>query len=125
MQVVLNNATVETDNPDLRDRAYIYWRLLSTDPEVGLAKTTCSFFVNIIANIWPMFSVPLSYLKYFVSLSIQYIHGLFFFLYKRTFIYIFSFGKAGMGIGIFYCEDCNRLPLKCSCVCNIRIIGLQ
>ena len=22
----------ETDNPDLRDRAYIYWRLLSTDP---------------------------------------------------------------------------------------------
>ncbi|KAA3449419.1 beta-adaptin-like protein C [Gossypium australe] len=34
IQVVLNNATVETDNPDLRDRAYIYWRLLSTDPEV-------------------------------------------------------------------------------------------
>ncbi|CAI9772685.1 unnamed protein product [Fraxinus pennsylvanica] len=33
IQVVLNNATVETDNPDLRDRAYIYWRLLSTDPE--------------------------------------------------------------------------------------------
>lgn len=22
-----------TDDPDLRDRAYIYWRLLSTDPE--------------------------------------------------------------------------------------------
>ncbi|KAI7744618.1 LOW QUALITY PROTEIN: hypothetical protein M8C21_007863, partial [Ambrosia artemisiifolia] len=34
IQVVLNNATVETDNPDLQDRAYIYWRLLSTDPEV-------------------------------------------------------------------------------------------
>lgn len=34
LKVVLNNATVETDNPDLRDRAYIYWRLLSTDPEV-------------------------------------------------------------------------------------------
>lgn len=33
-QVVLNNATQETDNPDLRDRAYVYWRLLSTDPEV-------------------------------------------------------------------------------------------
>ncbi|XP_019160568.1 PREDICTED: beta-adaptin-like protein B [Ipomoea nil] len=33
IQVVLNNATMETDNPDLRDRAYIYWRLLSTDPE--------------------------------------------------------------------------------------------
>ena len=25
----------ETDNPDLRDRAYIYWRLLSTDPEAA------------------------------------------------------------------------------------------
>ncbi|XWS61748.1 hypothetical protein CRYUN_Cryun07bG0152300 [Craigia yunnanensis] len=35
IQVVLNNATVETDNPDLRDCAYIYWRLLSTDPEAG------------------------------------------------------------------------------------------
>ncbi|KAK7294602.1 hypothetical protein RJT34_17491 [Clitoria ternatea] len=35
-QVVLNNATVETDNSSLRDRAYICWRLLSTDPEVLL-----------------------------------------------------------------------------------------
>ncbi len=25
----------ETDNPDLRDRAFIYWRLLSTDPEAA------------------------------------------------------------------------------------------
>ncbi len=32
---VLSCATNDTDNPDLRDRAYIYWRLLSTDPEVG------------------------------------------------------------------------------------------
>lgn len=35
IQLVLSCATNETDNPDLRDRAYIYWRLLSTDPEVG------------------------------------------------------------------------------------------
>ncbi|GAB2273890.1 hypothetical protein Dimus_008662 [Dionaea muscipula] len=35
IQAVLNNATVETDNPDLRDRGYIYWRLLSTDPEAA------------------------------------------------------------------------------------------
>ncbi|WOK94922.1 hypothetical protein Cni_G03627 [Canna indica] len=35
IQAVLNNATLETDNPDLRDRAYIYWRLLSTDPEAA------------------------------------------------------------------------------------------
>eukprot|EP00271_Cylindrocystis_brebissonii_P008738 TRINITY_DN23223_c0_g1_i1.p1 TRINITY_DN23223_c0_g1~~TRINITY_DN23223_c0_g1_i1.p1 ORF type:complete len:946 (-),score=253.65 TRINITY_DN23223_c0_g1_i1:1026-3863(-) len=35
IQVVLNSATQETDNPDLRDRAYVYWRLLSTDPEAA------------------------------------------------------------------------------------------
>ncbi|GJP32926.1 hypothetical protein CLOM_g17506 [Closterium sp. NIES-68] len=35
LQTVLNNATQETDNPDLRDRAYVYWRLLSTDPEAA------------------------------------------------------------------------------------------
>lgn len=34
---VLKWATEETDNPDLRDRAYMYWRLLSTD--VNAAKT--------------------------------------------------------------------------------------
>jgi hypothetical protein len=34
IQLVLSCATNETDNPDLRDRAYVYWRLLSTDPEV-------------------------------------------------------------------------------------------
>lgn len=33
---VLKWATEETDNPDLRDRAYMYWRLLSTD--INLAK---------------------------------------------------------------------------------------
>lgn len=32
---VLSSATEETDNPDLRDRAYIYWRLLSSDPEAA------------------------------------------------------------------------------------------
>ncbi len=29
---VLKWATEETDNPDLRDRGYMYWRLLSSDP---------------------------------------------------------------------------------------------
>ena len=29
---VLNLSTGESDNPDLRDRGYIYWRMLSTDP---------------------------------------------------------------------------------------------
>ncbi|CAK7266224.1 hypothetical protein SEPCBS57363_001987 [Sporothrix epigloea] len=32
---VLKWATEETDNPDLRDRAYMYWRLLSTDVEAA------------------------------------------------------------------------------------------
>lgn len=35
VQKVLNSATQETDNPDLRDRGYVYWRLLSTDPEAA------------------------------------------------------------------------------------------
>lgn len=29
----LRLATEESDNPDLRDRAYVYWRMLSSDPE--------------------------------------------------------------------------------------------
>jgi len=36
VQQVLSLATQDSDNPDLRDRGYIYWRLLSTDP--GAAK---------------------------------------------------------------------------------------
>ena len=32
---VLKWATEETDNPDLRDRGYMYWRLLSTNPEAA------------------------------------------------------------------------------------------
>merc|ERR1712244_179188 len=32
VQKVLNLATESSDNPDLRDRGYVYWRLLSTDP---------------------------------------------------------------------------------------------
>ncbi|VDO05172.1 unnamed protein product [Rodentolepis nana] len=42
VQNVLGLATLESDNPDLRDRGYVYWRLLSTDPtaakEVVLAE---------------------------------------------------------------------------------------
>ena len=34
---VLNLATEHSDNPDLRDRGYIYWRLLSSDPEAARA----------------------------------------------------------------------------------------
>jgi AP-1 complex subunit beta-1 len=37
VQRVLNLATEDSDNPDLRDRGYIYWRLLSSDPEAARA----------------------------------------------------------------------------------------
>eukprot|EP00388_Colpodella_angusta_P006289 GDKJ01018735.1.p1 GENE.GDKJ01018735.1~~GDKJ01018735.1.p1 ORF type:complete len:1010 (+),score=272.68 GDKJ01018735.1:291-3032(+) len=33
VQKVLHMATQESDDPDLRDRGYVYWRLLSSDPQ--------------------------------------------------------------------------------------------
>ena len=36
-QSVLTSATEKSDNPDLRDRGYIYWRLLSADPDAAKA----------------------------------------------------------------------------------------
>lgn len=30
---ILKKSTEDSDNPDLRDRGYIYWRMLSTDPQ--------------------------------------------------------------------------------------------
>jgi len=35
VQKVLQAATADNDNPDIRDRAYVYWRLLSGDLEVA------------------------------------------------------------------------------------------
>jgi hypothetical protein len=43
--VVLDLATENSDNPDLRDRGYVYWRLLSTNPVV--AKAVVSFFLLV------------------------------------------------------------------------------
>ncbi|KAE9026927.1 AP-2 complex subunit beta [Phytophthora fragariae] len=37
VQKVLHKATEESDNPDLRDRGYVYWRLLSANPEAAHA----------------------------------------------------------------------------------------
>eukprot|EP01134_Creolimax_fragrantissima_P004200 CFRG4200T1 len=37
VQRTLSLATQDSDNPDLRDRGYIYWRLLSTDPAAAKA----------------------------------------------------------------------------------------
>ena len=55
---VLSCATTETDNPDLRDRAYIYWRLLSTDPEVwwhSLHSAPLALKAHrcLLYSIWP------------------------------------------------------------------------
>ena len=35
MQKIFQSATAENDNPDVRDRAYVYWRLLSSSPQVA------------------------------------------------------------------------------------------
>jgi AP-1 complex subunit beta-1 len=37
VQSVLKMATEDSDNPDLRDRGYVYWRLLSTNPDAAKA----------------------------------------------------------------------------------------
>ncbi|KAI8337142.1 adaptin N terminal region-domain-containing protein [Chlamydoabsidia padenii] len=37
VQRVLQTATTECDNADIRDRAYVYWRLLSSDPQAAKA----------------------------------------------------------------------------------------
>eukprot|EP01099_Mayorella_cantabrigiensis_P004290 TRINITY_DN3217_c0_g2_i1.p1 TRINITY_DN3217_c0_g2~~TRINITY_DN3217_c0_g2_i1.p1 ORF type:complete len:805 (-),score=219.13 TRINITY_DN3217_c0_g2_i1:340-2754(-) len=37
VQLALRLATAETDNPDLRDRGFVYWRLLARDPEAAKA----------------------------------------------------------------------------------------
>jgi len=38
---VLTQATEESDNPDLRNRGYIYWRMLSQDPEEAKKLILC------------------------------------------------------------------------------------
>lgn len=42
VQQVLSLATQDSDNPDLRDRGYIYWRLLSTDPAAAKVTYPCN-----------------------------------------------------------------------------------
>nr|VWO96012.1 Uncharacterized protein [Ganoderma boninense] len=49
VQKVLNTATKDCDSPDVRDRAYIYWRLLSTDP--GAAKA-------VVLSVRPPITLP-------------------------------------------------------------------
>ena len=46
VQKVLSLATQDSDNPDLRDRGYIYWRLLSTDP--AAAKEVYCLLISFV-----------------------------------------------------------------------------
>ena len=41
VQDVLKLATDESDNPDLRNRGYIYWRMLSSNPELAKQIILC------------------------------------------------------------------------------------
>lgn len=41
VQDVLRMATDESDNPDLRNRGYIYWRMLSSNPELAKKVILC------------------------------------------------------------------------------------
>ena len=51
VQKVLQLATADSDNPDIRDRAYIYWRLLSGDLDV--AKVRPPFLPTTRAPLTP------------------------------------------------------------------------
>lgn len=57
MQKVLQAATAENDNPDVRDRAYVYWRLLSSDPQI--AKNIVLSTRPQITTTIPVLSRPL------------------------------------------------------------------
>ena len=57
VQKVLQAATAENDNPDVRDRAYVYWRLLSSDPQV--AKNIVLSSRPEITSTIPVLSAPL------------------------------------------------------------------
>ena len=41
VQDVLKLATEECDNPDLRNRGYMYWRMLSSNPELAKRIILC------------------------------------------------------------------------------------
>lgn len=57
VQKVLQAATAESDNPDIRDRAYVYWRLLSSDPQV--AKNVVLSARPQITSTIPVLPAPL------------------------------------------------------------------
>ena len=61
VQKVLQMATKDCDSPDVRDRAYVYWRLLSTDPAAAKVSLTRSGYLlsthGRLTRIAPLFPV--------------------------------------------------------------------
>ena len=57
VQQVLQAATAQSDNPDIRDRAYVYWRLLSSDAQV--AKNVVLSARPPITSTIPVLPAPL------------------------------------------------------------------
>ena len=41
IKICLQKCSEETENPDVRDRAYIYWRLLESEPDLAKEMLTC------------------------------------------------------------------------------------
>ena len=61
VQKVLQSATAENDNPDIRDRAYVYWRLLSGDLDVAKVRLACDARLQFVkANSHRTLSSPRS-----------------------------------------------------------------
>jgi AP-1 complex subunit beta-1 len=52
VQKVLQAATAENDNPDIRDRAYVYWRLLSGDLDVAKVGGLLKSLVVLLLMKW-------------------------------------------------------------------------
>lgn len=58
VQRVLQAATKDCDNPDVRDKAYVYWRLLSTDPaaaKVSAASHLRAMLSMLLTILNPLF----------------------------------------------------------------------
>ncbi|VEU22995.1 DEKNAAC104069 [Brettanomyces naardenensis] len=58
LQQILNEATTKIENADVRDKAYIYWRILSTDDE-KLQKKVILKKLPILESTIEKFSAPL------------------------------------------------------------------
>lgn len=63
VQRVLQAATKDCDNPDVRDRAYIYWRLLSSDPAAAKVSSVeggrhLTHSQAVVLSVRPPISLP-------------------------------------------------------------------